>query len=420
MAFNDALNYAQSNYAAGNHYPGANAIQKVVLTEGKKRSDRAWMNDLCGVALIQAVRDMHTGYQNFFASVTGHRKGKLVRPPKFKSRHDSRQSARFTRAAHFMVTQTGERKATVRLTGIGELAFVLSRALPSDPSSVTVIREADGRVYVSFVVKVTDQPAATAGRMCGIDPGLSTFAAVLTVDTNTGEELDSKIETPMFLRRKARALARSQRSLSRKQKGSKNRQKARQRVAVVHRKVRESRLDHAHKTAAKIVATHDVIAIEDLAVSGMARTNLAKSVHDQAMGQFLQILVSLAARRGRTLVKVGRFYPSTQICSGCNKVTGPKGQSQLHVRTWTCVECGVTHDRDVNAARNILFEGLRLLNEHQSVAGGQPETLNASRSGGRSHLAGGGDGVSPAALPLAPVDEAGRTTGDRDKELVFA
>ena len=111
--------------------------------------------------------------------------------------------------------------------------------------------------------------------------------------------------------------------MSRKKKGSRNRAKAKVRVAVLHRKVRETRLDHAHQQAAEIVAAHDIIAIETLSVAGMARTNLAKSVHDQAMAQFLRLIAEKAHRQGRTLIKVGRFYPSTQTCSTCQAVTGP-------------------------------------------------------------------------------------------------
>ncbi|HEY5181486.1 MAG TPA: transposase, partial [Dermatophilaceae bacterium] len=164
---------------------------------------------------------------------------------------------------------TPDGQARLFLPKIGWVPFVLSRPLPSDPTSVTVIREADGRTYLSFVVTVIDTPKLTAARVCGIDPGLSTFATILSVDTHTGAETQARIDTPKFLRRKARALARSQRSLSRKKKGSRNRAKAKVRVAVLHRKVRETRLDHAHQQAAEIVAAHDIIAIETLSVAGM-------------------------------------------------------------------------------------------------------------------------------------------------------
>ena len=339
------------------------------LTAAKQTPERAWLGEVSAVALQQALKDVDVAHRNFFSSRKGTREGPKMGPPKFRSRHTSQQSARFTRNARFKIEGTPEGatggQARLFLPKIGWLPFVLSRPLPSNPTSVTVIREADGRTYLSFVVRVIDVPNVTAGRVCGIDPGLSTYATILSVDTVTGEEIEGKIDTPMFLRRKARALARSGRSLSRKKKGSQNRAKAKVRVAVLHRKVREARLDHAHQRAAEVVATHDIIAIETLSVAGMARTNLAKSVHDQAMAQFLRLIVEKAARQGRTVVPVGRFFPSTQTCSTCGAITGPKGQAGLGVRHWTCTNCGVTHDRDINAARNILAEGLRLLNLEQ-------------------------------------------------------
>lgn len=376
VAFNDALTYAREQHAAGNSYPKAKGLQHHVLTLGKKTPERSWMNELCGVALIQAVRDAEVAYRNFFSSVKGERKGRRMGYPKYRRRSDRRQSARFTKAARFTVTVTGEREAAVRLTGIGELKFVRSRPLPSDPSSVTVIREADGRVYVSFVVTVEDAAGQTVNRVSGVDMGLSSFTAVLAVDEN-GEESLTKIDTPKFLRRRARALARSQRAHARKQKGSRNREKARLKVAVHQRKARDARLDHAHQLSSVLVASNDVLAVETLSLAGMAKASGA-SVHDQAIGQFLRILEEKAARNGTVLVKVGRHFPSTQLCSNCHHKTGPKGRGELHVRKWTCAECGVHHDRDVNAARNILAEGLRLLElQHSSDADGLSESLNA-------------------------------------------
>jgi len=379
VVVNDAIAARQHAHKNGLPYLSLGGLSTLLVTAAKKTPERVWLGEVSAVALQQALKDVDAAYRNFFSSLKGARNGPKMGPPKFRSRHTSSQSARFTKNARFKIEGTPDGQARLFLPKIGWVPFVLSRPLPSDPTSVTVIREADGRTYLSFVVTVIDTPKLTAGRVCGIDPGLSTFAAILSVDTNTGEETQARIDTPKFLRRKARALARSQRSLSRKKKGSRNRAKAKVRVAVLHRKVRETRLDHAHQQAAEIVAAHDIIAIETLSVAGMARTNLAKSVHDQAMAQFLRLIAEKAHRQGRTVIKVGRFYPSTQTCSTCQAVTGPKGQAGLGVRHWTCTDCGVTHDRDINAARNILTEGLRLLALEQpsTVADGQSETSNA-------------------------------------------
>jgi len=401
VAFNDALTYARDQHDAGNPYPKAKGLQHHVLTVGKKTEQRSWMKELCAVALQQSVMEADVAYRNFFASVRGERKGRRMGYPNYRRRSENRQSAKFTKAARFSVTVTGERDATVRLTGIGELKFVLSRPLPSEASSVTVIREADGRLYVSFVVTVEETANEAVNRISGIDMGLSSFATVLTVDEN-GEETVAKIDTPKFLRRRARALARSQRAHARKQKGSRNRERSRVKVAVHHRKVREARLDHAHQVADTLVNNNDVIATETLSLAGMAKTSGA-SVHDQAIGQFLTILTEKAARRGVALVKVGRFFPSTQLCSNCHSQTGPKGREELDVRHWTCAECGVDHDRDVNAARNILAEGLRLLELQRNCdADGLSESLNAC-----------GEVTAAPVTDVSELGEAGSSAGDQ-------
>jgi transposase len=142
--------------------------------------------------------------------------------------------------------------------------------------------------------------------------------------------------------------------LSRKQKGSANRARARQKVAVLHRQVREARLDHAHKTALWLVRDNQAVYAEDLAVSGLARTRLARSVHDAGWGQLLRLLAEKAQHHGRVFYQVGRFVPTSQACSQCGANDGPK---PLSVRVWACAACGAVHDRDVNAARNILAAG---------------------------------------------------------------
>ena len=228
---------------------------------------------------------------------------------------------------------------------VGDIKVGWSRDLPSVPSSVTVIREPDGRYYASFVVERAATPLPLCDREIGVDVGLSHLAV-----TSDGEVIGN----PRFMRAKERKLARAQRALSRKQKGSANRAKARQRVAVVHRKVRESRLDHAHKTALRLVRDNQAVYAEDLCVSGLARTRLAKSVHDAGWSQLVRLIEEKAVQYGRTFVRIGRFEPTSQVCSACGVKDGPK---PLHVRQWTCAACGTIHDRDVNAAKNILAAG---------------------------------------------------------------
>ncbi len=167
-----------------------------------------------------------------------------------------------------------------------------------------------------------------------------------------------KITSPRFLRRAAKKLRRAQQSLSRKQKGSANRDKARMKVARAHAKVADARREFHHQLSSELVRENQAVYAETLCVKGLARTRLAKSVHDAGWSAFLGMLEYKAQRYGRTFTQVGRAYPSSQICSGCGYRDGPK---PLHVRAWTCERCGTAHDRDVNAARNILDEGRRII-----------------------------------------------------------
>jgi transposase len=210
-----------------------------------------------------------------------------------------------------------------------------------------VIREPDGRYYASFVVERAATPLPACDREAGIDLGLTSLAV-----TSDGEA----ISNPRFYRAAQRRLRRAQRVLSRRQKGSVNRGRARHRVAVVHRKVRDARLDHAHKVALRLIRDNQAVYAEDLAVAGLMRTRLAKSVTDAGWSQLLRCIEEKAALYGRTFVKIGRFEPTSQVCSACGVKDGLK---PLRVRQWTCAACGTVHDRDVNAARNILALGRR-------------------------------------------------------------
>ncbi|WP_264934421.1 transposase, partial [Streptomyces sp. A012304] len=160
----------------------------------------------------------------------------------------------------------------------------------------------------------------------------------------------TKIDSPRFLRRAEKKLKKAQRELSRKQKGSKNRAKARFKVARAHAKVTDARREFHHQLSTKLISENQGIAVEDLSVAGLARTRLAKSVHDAGWASFISMLTYKAARYGRTLIKIGRFEPTSQVCSTCGVKDGPK---PLNVREWTCSACGTVHDRDHNAALNV-------------------------------------------------------------------
>jgi putative transposase len=228
---------------------------------------------------------------------------------------------------------------------VGELNVAWSRELPSEPSSVTIVKDSAGRYFASFVVAVDDHPLPERDGEVGIDLGLATFAVL-----SNGVKVDS----PRFLRQAERRLKKTQQCLSRKEKGSQNRVKARIKVAKAHARVADTRRDFAHKHSTRIIRENQAIFVEDLSVKGLARTKLAKSVHDAGWGMFTRMLEEKARRYGRRFARVDRWFPSTRLCSVCGVVGDKK---PLQVREWTC-GCGAVHDRDVNAARNILAAGL--------------------------------------------------------------
>ncbi|MFE3321445.1 RNA-guided endonuclease InsQ/TnpB family protein [Nocardia sp. NPDC059195] len=354
VVFNDALAIRQQAFREGRRVSDAELSK--LLTESKKTPQRLWLAEVSAVVLQQALADLNTAYRNFFGSVTGARKGGKVAPPRFRSRKDNRQAIRFTKNARFAVT--AGRK--LRLPKIGDVAVRWSRDLPSDPSSVTLVKDAAGRYFASFVVEVDEQPLPVSDSEVGIDLGLTTFAVL-----SSGKTIDN----PRFLRRAERTLRKAQQMLSCKEKGGKNRAKARVKVARAHARVADTRRDWAHKQSTMIIRDNQAVFVEDLCVKGLARTRLAKSVHDAGWGMFIRMLEEKAARYGRAFLKVDRFFPSSRLCSVCGVVSGKK---PLHVREWSCV-CGAVHDRDLNAAMNI-------------HAAGRAEWLNAC-----------GGAVSPAA-----------------------
>ena len=340
VVFNDSLRARQDAYAAGLPYLTDSELS-ARLTAAKATPERAWLGEVSAVVLQQALADLNAAYRNFFASVTGKRKGPKVAPPRFRSRKDRRQAIRFTRSARFTITAGGK----LRLAKIGDVPVHWSRDLPSKPSSVTVVMDAADRYFASFVVEAGEDPLPEAGTEVGIDLGLTHFAVL-----SDGR----KVASPRFLRRAERKLRTAQQALSRKAKGSSNRARARMKVARVHARVADARRDWLHKESTRIIRETQAVYVEDLCVAGLARTRLAKSVHDAGWSAFTSMLEYKARKHGRTFAKIGRWEPTSQVCSACGVKDGPK---PLSVRQWACAACGTVHDRDVNAARNILTAG---------------------------------------------------------------
>jgi putative transposase len=371
VVYNDALAERQRAYQAGEKLSDTE-VQRRVITVAKSTPERAWLAGVASVILVQTCQDARRAYRNWFDSSSGKRKGRKVGHPRFRTKH-GRQAIRLTRNGFAL---HGRR---LYLAKVGEVRVRWSRQLPSVPSSVTIIREPDSRYYASFVVDRDPIPLPPVARTAGIDLGLISFATIAASD-GTIETVANR----RHLRAAERRLARAQRALSRKQKGSANRAKARHRVAVNHRKVRDQRADHHHKLALRLIRENQAVAVEDLAVVGLARARLAKSIYDAGWASFVRLLEEKATQHGRQVVKTGRWEPTSQTCCTCGHRDGPK---PLNVRAWSCPVCGTVHDRDANAARNIL------------VAAGLAETQNAC-----------GGSVSPGAT-LAAAGEAGTHQG---------
>ncbi|MGC4806245.1 RNA-guided endonuclease InsQ/TnpB family protein [Micromonospora sp. DT233] len=367
VVFNDGLRARQEAREQGLAYISDGELSRRLITEAKQTPQRAWLGEVSAVVLQQALADLNTAYRNFFNSLSGKRKGRKVAPPRFRSRKDNRQAVRFTANSRFKVLDNGR----LRLPKVGEVPVRWSRSLPSDPSSVTVIKDAAGRYFASFVVQTsTDETLPETDSEVGIDLGLTHFA-VLSDGT--------KVAAPKFLRRAARKLRRLQQDLSRKQRGSNNRKKAIVKVARAHTRVADTRRDWQHKLSTTIIRDNQAVYVEDLCVTGLGRTRLARSVHDAGWSQFVAMLEYKATRYGRRFGRVDRWFPSTRMCSECGRI-GDK--LALNVRSWDC-PCGSHHDRDVNAARNIRAAGRADLNDRGAQV--RPASVPAPRREAVTH-----------------------------------
>ncbi|WP_229344171.1 RNA-guided endonuclease InsQ/TnpB family protein [Streptomyces flavotricini] len=303
--------------------------------EAKRTEERAWLGEVSAVVLQQSLRDLDTAYKNFFDSLKGKRS--RMGAPRFKSRTENRQALRFTTNARWSITTGGD----LRLPKVGDVRVKWSRNLPSTPSTVTVIKDAAGRYFASFVVETAPEALPATEAVVGIDLGLTHFA-ILSDGT--------KIDSPRFLRRAEKKLKKAQQNLSRKARGSANRARARVKVARAHARTADARREFHHQLSTKLIRENQAVAVEDLAVKGLARTRMAKSVHDAGWSAFTTMLEYKAARYGRTFIRIGRFEPTSQVCSTCGVKDGPK---PLHIREWTWRACGVVLDRDINAAVNV-------------------------------------------------------------------
>jgi putative transposase len=307
----------------------------VRLTALKQQSEYAWLNEVASVPLQQVLRHVDSAFRNFFAGRAAY--------PTFHSKHGPQSATYIGTAFHWNGT-------TLTLARMDEpLAIVWSRPLPKgcQPTSVTVTKDPANRYFVSILVEEDIASLPVVKKMVGLDLGLKSMVIL-----STGEQVGN----PKYFAKDEKKLAKAQRRLSKKQKGSKNRARARLKVACIHAKIADRRRDYQHKLSTRIIRENQTICIESLQVKHMVKNHsLAKAISDVGWGEFVRQLEYKAAWYGRNLVKIDKFYPSSKRCSQCGHVLA---SLELETRFWLCPECHSFHDRDINAAKNVLAAGL--------------------------------------------------------------
>ena len=309
-----------------------------MLTALKKEPELEWLNEVSSVPLQQSLRHLQTAFSNFFA--------KRAKYPNFK-RKDSKQAAEYTTSAF---KWDGRELRLAKMDAPLDIRW--SRKIPKAAvvTTVTVSKDAAGRYFASLLCDDSVSKKRKVAAQVGIDLGLTHFAVL-----STGE----KITSPKAFRRNEVRLASAHRRLAKKQMGSKNRAKAKLKIARIHARIADARKDFLHKLSTRLVNENQVIAIETLAVSNMQKNHcLAKSIADASWSEFVRQIEYKAQWYGRTLIGIDRWCPSSKRCNDCGYVLSAL---PLSVREWSCPECGTVHDRDVNAARNVLAEGLSAL-----------------------------------------------------------
>ena len=329
-----------------------------LLTELK--NDLTWLREVDSIALQSSVRDLDTAYQNFFRRV---KQGENPGFPRYKSKKNHRKSYKTKRVGKNI--EVFDRH--IKLPKLGLVECRVSRLVEGRILNATVSQTPSGKYFVSVCcTDVEIQKHIPTGKVLGIDVGLTDLAA--TSD-------DDVFQNHKYLRQSEKKLARAQRRLSRKSIGSKNREKARIKVSRIQEHIANQRNDSLHNLSTQLVRDYDTICIESLNVKGMVRNRrLAKSISDASWGEFTRQLQYKCEWHGKSLIKVDPFFPSSQLCSECGFQNA--AVKDLSIRQWTCPQCSAEHNRDTNAAKNILTEGLRMASKMNPNTVGQTE-INA-------------------------------------------
>src|SRR6202165_3399353 len=303
------------------------------LTLLKKQTP--WLNEVSSVPLQQALSHLDRAFRNFFEG--------RAQYPKFQKKQGT-QSASYISSAF---KWDGKELTLAKMDAPLDIHW--SRPLPkgAKPSSVTVSKDTAGRYFVSILVEEDIKPLPVVNKQVGLDLGLKSMVILSTGET---------VGNPKFFNKEEKKLARAQRRLAKKKKGSQNRNKARLKVARIHARIRDRRRDYQQKLSTKLIRENQVVCVESLQVKNMVKNHcLAKAISEVGWSEFIRQLEYKAQWYGRTLVKIDQFYPSSKRCFDCGHILD---SLPLDVRSWTCPECGVVHDRDINAAKNVLAAGL--------------------------------------------------------------
>ena len=322
----------------------------------KQLEEYSFLKEVDSLALTNAQLDLNTAYSNFF-------KKQESGFPKFKSKHKSRWSYTTNNQPNKKHLEDRNKdtirfdKNRIKLPIIGYVKLKEHRPHEGKIKSATISKERSGEYYISILCEIEEiQKLPEINKCVGIDLGLKDF--IICSD-------GTRVEAPKYFRKSEKKLAKKQRQFARTKKDSKGHEKARIEVARCYQKIKNQRNDFLQKLSTKLIKENQIICLEDLSIKSMEQNHkLAKSISDASFNKFVLMLEYKAEWFGRKIVKIDKFYPSTQICNSCGyKNESIKGLRGLKVREWICPECGKVHDRDLNASRNILKEGLKIINK---------------------------------------------------------